>query len=266
MRYDVEKDYQYTSFEPMMTPQLWEDIVNGPCYVINLDRNPKRWETAQEKIKNAGFTNVHRISAVDGKNPLSLQQNWNDYQNPSFAEWDQEFVQYPGKQGCFLSHMKIWKKMIDERIPWVTILEDDVLFHSQWNVLAPKYFELTPKDFDVLYLGAQFEFESSYHIDCGPVFCTHAMIVTYNGAKKLYEMCLNKTGGVYTVDCMIIDMMKFKLHFQHTHSKAFPFTWYVWNGIRFFPTEQINMPKGWTKRNCGLVFQDESYGSEVRPW
>lgn len=266
MRYDVDKDYHYTSFEPMMVPHLWEDVLNGPCYVINLDRNPQRWEDVQDKIQKAGFKHMTRVSAVDGKNPASLYENWGLYNHPSFAEWDQEFMDYPGKQGCFLSHMKIWKKIIDERIPWVTIFEDDVLFHPQWNTLAPKYFEMTPKDFDVLYLGAQFEFESGYHIDCGPVFCTHAMIVTYNGAKKLYEMCLNKTKGVYTVDCMIIDMMKFKMYFSQTHAKQYPFTWYVWNGRSFFPTDMGNMPKGWTKRNCGLVFQDESYGSEVRPW
>lgn len=265
MRYNIEKDYHYSSFETLSGPQSWQDVLSGPCYVINLDRNPERWETAQHKIRDAGFQNFKRYRAVDAKDPQQLKEAWDLFGNPSFAEWDQEFIQYPGKQGCFLSHFKIWKEMIDNKTPWITVFEDDVMFHPKWKELAPIYFENTPKDLDLLYFGSQFEFESNYHIDCGPVFCTHAMLVTYNGAKKLYEMCLEKTGGVYTIDCMMIDMMKFKLHFKNNNNE-YPFKWNVWNGHSFFPTHMVNMPKGWTKRNCGLVFQDESYGSEVRPW
>ena len=266
MQYNLEKDYQYDKFDNLQVPTEWKDVLSGPCYVINLERNPERWETAQHKIHAAGFQNFKRFQAVDAKDPQQLKEAWELFGNPPFAKWDQEFIDYPGKQGCFLSHFKIWKEMIENKIPWAVILEDDVLFHPQWKELAPGYFENTPKNFDVLYFGSQFEFNSQFHVDRGPVFCTHAMLVTYNGAKKLYDMCLQKTGGVYTIDCMIIDMMKYKMHFKDGNGKEFPFSWYVWNGRSFFPTDMVNMPKGWTKRNCGLVFQDESYVSEVRPW
>ena len=127
----------------------------------------------------------------------------------------------------------------------MVILEDDVMFHPKWKDLAPEYFQNTPKNFDVLYLGAQFEFNSKFHIDIGPVFCTHAMVVTYNGAKKLWEMLLNRKLGVYTIDCMIIDSMKHRLMTMNNENSLFksnPFTWYVWNG-NFYPTEIKNMPK-----------------------
>lgn len=266
MIYDLENDYKYEHFEQTECPSTWEDVLNCPCYVINLDRNPERWNTAKIKIKDAGFTNFKRFTAVDGKNPDELKYNWNLLNNPEFAEWDKEFIQYPGKQGCFLSHFNIWKEMIENNIPYSVILEDDVIFHPEWNKLAPIYFGNTPKDFDTLYFGSQFEFNSKYHVDKGPVFCTHAMLITLNSAKKMYEMFLNKKGGVYTIDCMIIDMMKYKLYFKEKNGKEFPFNWYVWNGRDFFPSNVVHMPKGWTKRNCGLVYQDESYGSEVRPW
>ena len=51
----------------------WTDVLKGPCSVINLDRNPQRWEDVQEKIIKAGFTNFERFSAVDGKNPEVLK-------------------------------------------------------------------------------------------------------------------------------------------------------------------------------------------------
>lgn len=246
-------------------PETFTDLLQAPCRVINLDRNPERWEKGLERIQAAGFQNIQRVSAVDAKDPSQLTEVWKMLGNPSFATWDTEFVKYPGKQGCFLSHIKLWKEMIDHKIPYMVVLEDDVLFHPLWDKIATKYFENTPKDYDIFYLGAQFEFQSNFHIDCGPVFCTHAMVLTYTGVKKLWDMIFTLPKGVYTIDCMIIDMMKYKL-MHSDNMRSHPFTWYVWNGRNFYPTELQEMPKGWTKRNCGLVFQDESFGSEVREW
>jgi len=268
MKIVTNVDYTYTKDFTNDTniPIKWDDILNGPCYVINLNRNTDRWDTAKIKVKAAGFKNITRIEGVDGKNEEQLIENWKIFGNPKFARWDEEFVKYPGKQGCFLSHMKIWKEIIDNKIPWAVIFEDDVIFHDLWDTLAPAYYNNTPKDFDVLYFGSQFEFNSKYSIDKGPVFCTHSMLVSYEGAKKMYEMCLNKTDGVYTIDYMLIDMMKYKMYYNPQNNIEFPFNWYVWNGINFFPSKLVHIPKGWSKRNSGLVFQDESYGSEVRPW
>jgi len=225
-----------------------------PCFVVNLDRNPERWEVSQKRILEAGFKDVRRVSAVDGKNKEVLENEWKKYGSPKFAAWDKEFVEHPGKQGCFLSHLNIWSKMIEEGIERAVVLEDDVLFHPRWAELYPLYLEKTPKDVEVLYLGSQIEFHSQYHVDKGPVFCTNAMLITLEGAKKLKELVLSRE--VYTVDCMLIDQMK----------KGWDLKWVVWNAQRFYPTEMQHMPKGWTKRNCGLIFQDESFGSEVRIW
>jgi len=260
-------DYSYSGSEGFTQtyPQSFEELLEAPCKVINLERNPERWEVAKERIKRAGWKNVERVVGVDGKDKGALQKEWEKLGNPAFAGWDKEFVEYPGKQGCFLSHVKLWKKMIEDKIPYMVVLEDDVLFHPKWSEIAPGYFANTPKNYDLFYMGAQMEFMSNYHIDCGPVFCTHAMVVTYTGAKKMLEMVCGKKGGVYTIDCMLIDMMKYKL-MNHGNMERFPFYWYVWNGQKFYPTEIQNMPKGWTKRNAGLIFQDESFGSEVRVW
>lgn len=225
-----------------------------PCFVINLDRNPERWEKAVERIREAGFSNIQRIPGVDGKNPEVLEQEWKKYNSPAFAAWDKEFVEHPGKQGCFLSHVQVWDKIISEEIPHAVVFEDDVLFHPRWKELSALYYEKTPDDYEVLYMGSQIEFNSMYHVDKGPVFCTNAMVVSLAGAKKLKACVFSKP--VYTVDCMLIDQMR----------SGWDLKWVVWNARRFFPTDIQNMPKGWTKRNTGLVFQDESFGSEVRIW
>ena len=111
--------------------QSFEDFLKLPCYIINLDRNPERWNVCEKRLQEAGFTNYKRISGVDGKNKLELQKEWELLNNPKFSAWDTEFKSYPGKQGCFLSHLKIWKDILDKKIPYALIFEDDIVFHPK---------------------------------------------------------------------------------------------------------------------------------------
>lgn len=232
----------------------------APAFVINMDRCQDRWALAQQRIRDAGYSNIQRFRGVDAIND-PLQTAWDIHSAPAFDPSDEEFVTYPGKQGCMLSHLHLWKKIIDENIPIATIFEDDVSFHSMWHDLAPIYYKHTPSDFDVLYLGSQIDHYVDAHIIQTPVFCTHAYVITQEGARTLYQLLLKDPKGVRTIDCMLIDHMK-----RHTfHNVPCPFTWYVWNGLKF-PEPQALNDKHWAKRNTGLVFQDVTLGTFVRPW
>lgn len=240
--------------------ESWHHVLDGACYVINMDRCEQRWDLAQERIRNAGFTNFQRFKAVDAKND-SLTDAWKVHGSPKFDSKDEEFVTYPGKQGCMLSHLHLLKRMIEEKTPFATVFEDDVCFHARWHELAPRYFDSTPKDFDILYMGSQMDHWIDGHIIQTPVFCTHAFIITLNGAKKIYDLLLKDPSGVRTIDCMLIDHMKATVF----RNIPCPFEWYVWNGLKFPDQQAMNDPH-WAKRNTGLVFQDVYLGTDVRPW
>lgn len=237
----------------------WDDVLRAPAYVINLDRCPKRWETTAARLREAGFTDIRRVRAVDAAAD-DLGAEWVAHGSPQFNAHDVEFCNtYKGKQGCFLSHAKVLKDASD---PFFLVFEDDVLFHPQFAALAPQYWNATPKDFDLLYLGSQLDYYGLKHpIVRLPCFCTNAMAMTAEGAKKIYDFLMTHPRGVSTIDCML------KEHQEDVtfRGAAAAFQWYVWNG-GLFPTNTAHMPKDWTKRNSGLVFQDESFGSDVRPW
>ena len=227
----------------------YQDFLNAPCKVINLKKNTERWETTQKRLNDIGFSNFERFEAYGQDR---LKEGWDKLNNPKIAEHTKDlyFYRVAGKQGCFLSHVLIWKEMIDNNTPYMTIFEDDVLFHHLWDTLAPTYFEKTPSDYDLLYLGSQIQGESKFHIDQVPVYCTHAYIITLEGAKKLYDLIINEPYGMYTIDGMLIDLM---------HAKRF--NWYIWNGS-FYPPEK-KMAEGWNVRNNGLVYQDENFGTDI---
>ena len=225
-----------------------------------MDRCKDRWSLSYERISSAGFRNINRFDAVDATCD-DLTCAWAHHGSPSFDRSDEEFVTYPGKQGCMLSHLNLWKHMIDEHIAVATVFEDDVCFHSHWATLGRRYLDATPKDYDVLYLGSQIDHMVDGHIIQTPVFCTHAYVITNKGARLLYDLLIRDPNGVRTIDCMLIDHMKRHV-FQMIRC---PFVWYVWNGLKFLDKQALTDPH-WAKRNTGLVFQDVSLGTYVRPW
>lgn len=240
----------------MPYPEQWEAVLHAPSFVINLERRPDRWEHAREEIENAGFTNIIRWNAVDYKNKEQCAEAYRLIgEPPRHPSFNNDFEDYPGTWGVFLSQTTLWQKIVDENIPYACIFEDDVLFHSKWKELAPTFFQNTARDYDILFMGSQLEFKSEYHIDKGPVFCLHAYIVTCEGAKALLDYVRSKeAGGIYTIDTMLKVAMEWPKP---------PFQWLVWNSFEF-PCQKANMSSAWRKRNNGLVFQDETFGTDIR--
>lgn len=240
----------------------WNEVLNTPCYVLNMDKCQDRMQLALKRIGEAGFQNVKRFRGVDAECD-DLDAAWAVHGSPRFDTSDREFcVEYKGKQGCALGHYGIWKDIIDNNVPCAIIFEDDVEFHSRWKELAKSYWEHTPRDFDILYLGSQVDMPMEGNIIVTPVFCTHAYMITLQGAKKLYDLCLRCPEGTSTIDCKIINTMKRAFA---TGGREMPFKWYVWNAT-MFPDPNACKRSDWIKRNSGLVFQDSDLGTFVRPW
>jgi GR25 family glycosyltransferase involved in LPS biosynthesis len=235
---------------------LWADILAATCFVLNLDRCADRLATSLARIGDAGFTNVQRYRGVDAFCKKELEEAWKHHGSPSLNPNDVEFLQHVGSQGCSLGHYGIWEHIIQNDIPYAVVFEDDVEFHKQWHTLAPLYWEKTPKDFDILYMGSQFDGSLSEEVGVVPVYCTHAYIITQNGARKLYDTCLRRNDGTWTIDSLLLWEMK------RPDPRAF--SWYVWNGT-MHKDERANKHPAWAIRNSGLVFQDADFGTLIVP-
>lgn len=258
---------------PPFYPETWAEFQRQKTFVINLDRCTERLATTLERLRTAGFTNVERFSGVDagpGAKPNAtaeavrdtkkrLATAWENHGSPKMDSSDTEFCETAlGKQGCMLAHLNLLKHVIAEKIPFFIVFEDDVLFHPHWDQLAPTYYEKTPKDYDLLYLGSQLEIpDMPFAISQAPVYCTNAMALTLEGAVRIYEFLLTQPKGVRTIDCILKDhqIQCYFLGARHA------FEWYVWNATMFPGRPQATHE--WAIRNTGLVFQDETFGSEV---
>ena len=115
-------------------------------FVINLKRRPDRLENFKAKCP-LDFTVV---PAFDGKN----------YQDESEAEKSlmKKFINLmPGEIGCFISHIRIFQKIVDEAIPLAFIMEDDAIFCEDFSNEYAKIIHEIPENADILYIGGRFD-------------------------------------------------------------------------------------------------------------
>lgn len=228
-----------------------EDLLSFPSFIINLDRNPERLINTFNLLKNAKFKHLFRFKAIDGKiNDLKTIFS-HVLPDVEFDDWDQDFQSIKGKQGCFLSHFLIWDHIISNKIPYTNIFEDDIMFHESWS-LADFYIKNTPKDFDLIFIGSKVMFKPENFITVNPCYCTHAYVLSYNGALKLKNYFMKTP--IFTVDCKLYLLMQ-KINECHDNHYI---KWYVWNTNDF--NEELLLT---STSNNGLILQDDKIKSEI---
>lgn len=244
-------------YPPTQVTQSWADILDAPTFIINLNSYPERFERSRDRIENAGFLNILRFEAIDGRpRDNHLDEYWALLDSPPI--YKDGFSS--NQQACALSHFLLWSKMIRENIPLMNVFEDDIKFHEKWSSLSQDYYNETPKDFHILFLGSQMSNVPDRRIVCQPSFCLHAYTISLDGAKLLLDLCARNInlGGlwdnkIFVIDCMLIEYM-------HRNQ----FQWYNWNGTLYYDSYYKNMESGNQKeRNAGLVFQDDSLESTM---
>lgn len=232
-------------------PSTFEELLKIPAFLITVDQTKQRFHNSIDRIHKAGFTNIQIVPAIRGSDPEVVKNEWTKhpttpYDVTTFA---------PGPVGCLLSHLSVLQKIVTENIPAAVIFEDDVLFHSQWNALAPQYYQVTPKETDMIYMGHHcgnaIPHLAVYRI---PVYCTHAYVVTLQGAQRLYDI-LTRYPSNFTHQ---IDMMLVAIQSEIMRGNSqFQLDWLVWNSEQFpDPESQKYIHPHVVHKDKGLVFQE----------
>jgi GR25 family glycosyltransferase involved in LPS biosynthesis len=245
-----------------------DKVLKSPAFVIHLQRNEQREPFFKKYITDAGYENIKVFEAVDGKDENSVNETLNMFQSPTIHP-----TMSKGQIGCMLSHFKVLKHIIDHNIELATVFEDDVCFHPEWKTLYNIYYNSTP-EYDMIFLGNQLDIidrDHSNSVVIEATYCTHAYIITLEGARKLLEgllrwdytqylHCSNKNQhGLIAIDMMIRDIQQRALQGKIDT----PFRWYCWNGTKF-PCDYWRLPvTAMTCKNSGLVFQNMDFTSSI---
>lgn len=195
------------------------------AFVINLDRQPLRWkrfkkETQVERTAPQSnlFDYCERVSAVDGSKltpaeilPSEIETAY-DLKDHYFIDPDPRLTQIVMEKdlqielseaeiAVGLSHLKVWKKIVADKIPYALIFEDDITFEDNFAKKANKAWKELPqpKDgkpaFDVLYFSYNVvaygderqAYSESLFKPIRGLWWLSAYVVSYEGAKKLLD-------------------------------------------------------------------------------
>lgn len=166
-------------------------------YCVNLDRRPDRWEECLEQFYIHNLE-VSRFSAVDAKNIPEIVKRVDKIPGLVY-----------GAVGCGRSHRLIIESAKNDNLDNILILEDDVQFHDDLNIMFSEFIQEVPDDWDILFLGGNHSLNNiwqrepvtkiSEHV-YKLVFCyaTHAYAVRKKAYDKIIECLLpeNDRGDV----------------------------------------------------------------------
>lgn len=248
----------------MTLPTLWSEITSTKAVIMGLERQKFRREQSAARLGAAGFSNIECVSSFDG-----FQADVDS----ALATLGVRFMEVLGRghKGCSQSHMAAWKQMIDEGAPFRIFFEDDAIGHLDLpKGLGQKFWDATPKEFDILYLGNMMNprdpalAEPSALVVQVPTYCLHAQMLTLEGAKKLWSLAQEKNAAGQPLLMIDIQLVEWQMNKK--------VNWFCWNGTwtqKSFPTFDEGLP--WQafsdvitpQKDTGLFWQNMRVGTTL---
>jgi len=167
--------------------------MNYKIFVINLDHREDKFSSVVEQLNKFQLP-CERISAVNGKD-LTNSEISDIYDSDKNEKFYPKILS-SGEIGCYLSHIKAWKEIINQELDYAVILEDDCKIEEHFQNFN-KYIEKL-QNWDYIKIAGN---RGAKKIKRSEALCREASIVYYNkipastvgqiisysGAQKLLE-------------------------------------------------------------------------------
>lgn len=233
-----------------MLPETFAELVQkAPCFVINLNTRPDKWERVRTRAIQAGLRPT-RWPAVLGSSlnhtdPIPYKKD----EAPNALGCTNWQALGKGQIGCGLSHLAVLEHLLKNDVEYALCFEDDAVFCDNFLERAEKFYAETPKDCDVVWMGSD---ESPRRwprgAEVAPCFCTHGLIYTKSGARKLIDYI--NVRGLFAID----------INFKYAQAEGV-IRYRTW--IDAPNAEELKKHQLRTERSYGLVWQDLGLESDI---
>lgn len=122
------------------------EIKKNNTFLINLKRRKDRLDIFLNKID----IDYSLVYGFDGYN---YQHEQNNHLYTQFQSLNS------GERGCFISHLQIYRKMVENDLDYCLILEDDAIFENGFNYQLKKVLDQIHSEITILYIGGRFKLE-----------------------------------------------------------------------------------------------------------
>ena len=120
-------------------------------YVLNIEGRSGRLRKFKDNCP-FDINEIEIIRGFDATNPHSNEFGVNEY--PYLSKRSKLGS---GEKGVFLSHIRIWKDMIEKGYPYALIMEDDTVFCAGFIKKFQEVMGQVPDKYDLLYIGGRFK-------------------------------------------------------------------------------------------------------------
>jgi hypothetical protein len=244
-------------------PHSFAELKAGGGVMVYLSRHRARAEYSLAKLRAVGFANIALTEGVDAHTA--------DVRQIAATEgWSFRPDVKPGAIGCGLAKYRLWRRVVEEGLPYLLSFEDDVLPRPDLDSLGPGYWADTPRDIDFVFLGNQITVEPDdrdRRVVRALSWTSHAYVITHEGARRSVELLASPElgeGGSDVSDTQVRHWMSQNL-----------IRWACWNGTnlpKVFPTSfEIGhtfsgepYDVAWWPRDTGLFYQNFMLGSTIQ--
>lgn len=214
-------------------------MINIKSFVINLERRTDKLLKFKQSCPIENITIVKAFDKLNIKTNNILSYTYNEKQYD--INISEKFnLLSDGAIGCFISHVNIWKHIIDNNLEYALIMEDDTIFCDDFlnklNNNINEFINIKP-NYKIIYIGGRFTpnfiMKESNYIKISDTCVKHNInrtniiqqwnydrvqfdrttqcyIITYTMAKLFFELFIN-TKIYRSVDTWLIDV----LHILH---------------------------------------------------
>lgn len=189
-----ESNSQFTSEKQNIVNIL--NINNFEIYIIHMTKNATRLDNFDKYYNKSDihFKKYTVFPAVVGKSldlinfvtPNAYTQIL-DVEKTSIRKHHYDLTR--GAVGCYLSHLSIYKKIVESKIDYGIIFEDDSIISSDFYARLQYGLTQIPDDWDIFLLGLtclKCDIKSEY-ITVNRFWGTHGYIIKNKSAAKLVE-------------------------------------------------------------------------------
>lgn len=118
----------------------------APVFYINRDQDITRHLKTKTQLRSARM-NGCRVSAVQGRQvPSNLAAYF-------FAEGNVDSPLSTGEIGCYASHLKVAREVVERRLPYALVLEDDAIIPVSLQGALDEVLRSVPEQWDLVHLS-----------------------------------------------------------------------------------------------------------------
>jgi len=217
-----------TSWNQMLNKPSAQDLFDN-TWVINLTKREDRWKSTQERL---GKINIHpkRWNAIDATTNVTR----NIYKEVFEKESSDHLTLR--ELACYLSHYSLWVELLDKKVPYALILEDDIILPDITGTIEFQKILDHSLGFEILFFGhclpltgVKRRFYDKYS-ERGSALCLHAYAVSLYGLENLIKY-VNSNDVVRQVDIVTRNFCADRLCFLSQSKKSTDDTKFWGEGI-----------------------------------